>query len=264
MTTLYKYLIKPDIVQAGDEFKIISNQDVWAPSFRVGQEVIDGRYRRPIPIETEQTHRSLTKKDILQEGDEFKSHLRGWVPSRNVGGTPMGDLSYRRPIPVETKRGDCGSITEEQREIIDSERDKRNSAVIENEALKTRLENALSDKVVAQTKNDELYRKLVERDNYIINLTARLMDKEAVARRLTDRVITVTNDIASHEEFLRHVAQALGMCVHRISFQDVLEGVKSLTSRNKSHLDRLNDAKMRKLLVEVELENLKTALKKLC
>ena len=218
MTTQYKYLIKPDIVQKGDEFKIISNQDVWAPSFRVGQEVINGR--------------------------------------------------YRRPIAVETKQKDCGSITEAQREIIDYERDKRNLAVIaekqqreENDALKSRLENALKDKEVAVGRLTDIVINMIndlgDKGIAIAELTETISEHRMTNRRLEDR-------LSSHEEFMRQIAQALGMWAPRISFQDVLERVKSLTSRNKSHLDILNKAEMLRLLAEVELESLKTALKKLC
>ena len=263
-TQQYRILTKEDILQEGDEFN--SCLDGWVPSRNVGRKSLsDSSYRRPIPAEKKQ-YRDVNLGEVLQEGDECLTYKGGWEP---LGSTEIGAALYnpgfkvRRPIPIETKQEDYGSITEAQREIIDSERDKRNSAVIENEALKTRLENALSDKVVAQAKNDELYRKLVERDNYIINLTARLMDKEAVARRLTDRVINVTNDLASHEEFLRQVAQALGMGVYRISFQDVLERVRSMTSRNASLDRQLKDALAYKSIAKAELDKVRDAVKNL-
>ena len=89
------------------------------------------------------------------------------------------------------------------------------------------------------------------------------MDKEAVARRLTDRVINVTNDLASHEEFLRQVAQALGMGVYRISFQDVLERVRSMTSRNASLDRQLKDALAYKSIAKAELDKVRDAVKNL-
>lgn len=166
MTTQYKYLIKPAIVQAGDEFKIISNQDVWAPSFRVGQEVINGRYRRPIAVETKQ-------KDCGSITEAQREVVL------NFGGNPPLFVYHTAPDAVGAALDDAS----EQR--------------AQNRELTTRLENALKDVVIAEARKDEYYRKVVERGNYINNLTARLMDKEAVIRRLKEKL---ENVVTSHAQ----------------------------------------------------------------
>ena len=292
MTTQYKTLTKGDILQEGDEFKISFDPECWKLTSCVGGDATNsGRYRRPIPAETKQ-YRRLTKEDILQIGDEFNSCIDGWVPSRNVGRKSLSDSSYRRPIPAETKQyrdvklGEViqeddeflsiegewlrvrrpiptetkqknqGSITEAQREIIDSERDKRNSAVIaevENVDLKTRLEEARILKEVTQAENSELFKRITK-------LNTQLCDKEAVARRLTDRVINVTNDLASYADFTRQVAEALGMGVYRISFQEVVQKVQSMTFQNASLNIQIKDSLSRNgSTAQAELEKVKNA-----
>ena len=300
MTTQYKYLTKEDIIQEGDEYKIRSILNVWKPASRVGEKAIDGHYRRPIPAETKQ-YRDVKLGEVLQEGDEFKSCIDGWVPSQNAGMKSLSNSSYRRPIPAktkqyrdvkvgevlqegdeflstgdewvcvdwaigvtldnpgfkvrrpiptETKQKDCGSITEAQREIIDSERDKRNSAVIaenqqreENEALKTHLKNALSDKVIA-----------------IAELTETISEHRMTIRRLTDKLESATATHVAYEGFTRHVAQALGLS-GKYSFQDVEGKVQSLTFQNASLDRQLKDALAYKAIAKAELDKVRNAVK---
>ena len=233
MTTQYKTLTKGDIIQEGDEFKISFDPECWKVTSCVGGDATNsGRYRRPIPTETKQ-YRRLTKEDILQIGDEFEVGVNTdkWYPTPTIGGP--GSSRYRRSIPVETEQKDCGSITEEQREIIDSERDKRNLAVIENKALKTRLENSLSDKVIAH---------------------ANLSDKNAAIAQLK-------GELAAYADLTRQTAEALGMGVYRISLQDVVQKVQSLTSRNASLDRQLKDVLAYISIPKAELDRVIDAVK---
>ena len=241
MTTQYKTLTKGDIIQEGDEFKISFDPECWKLTSCVGGDATNsGRYRRPIPTETKQ-YRRLTKEDILQIGDEFEVGVNTdkWYPTPTIGGP--GSSRYRRSIPVETEQKDCGSITEEQREIIDSERDKRNSAVIENADLKTRLENALSDKVIAH---------------------ANLGDKNAAIAQLKGELARAMNGVASYADFTRQVAEALGMGVYRISFQEVVQKVQSMTFQNASLNIQIKDSLSRNgSTAQAELEKVRDAVK---
>ena len=130
---------------------------MWLPSFLYQHKKM-----------TTPTYRTLTEADTVQEGDEFQIVSTGrWHPvAYSIG--DRGDSNYRRRIAAEAP---C---------ICES-----------NDVRVKRLDAAISDAVEQRAQNRELIKRLEDALSDKVIAQATLEDKKAVIRRLKEKLENV-------------------------------------------------------------------------